>query len=407
MSAETAGRGTTYAEVFADREFRALWASQVISVVGDQVGRVAVSVLVFARTGSPALTAFVYALSFLPWVVGGPLLGGLADRCARRTVLLACDGLRAVLLAAMALPGLNLGVLVALLLAVEMAAAPYNAARAALLPDMLSGDRYVLGVAVQTMTAETGQLLGFLAAGGVVLAVSARGALLLDALSFLLSAVLVASGVRRRPPALHAEQRPSLWQDAGTGLQIVLSDPRLRRLALLAWVCAFYVVPEGLAVPLAHASGAGPGSAGLLLAANPAGTLIGSLVLGRYVAPELRLRLLTPLAVLSVAPLLACALRPPLPVTLALIVLSGLGSAYNLPASAAFVTELTPETRGRAIALVNTGMSVGQGLAIVLGGVAASHLSPFTVVAVAGGLGLLVVLGNGRAEEVAPMRSKQ
>lgn len=53
-----------------------LWLAEVLSLLGDQLARVALSVLVFDRTGSALLTGLVYGLSFLPALVAGPLLGG-------------------------------------------------------------------------------------------------------------------------------------------------------------------------------------------------------------------------------------------------------------------------------------------------------------------------------------------
>jgi len=62
----------TFGAVFAVPAFRVLWLAQVLSVVGDQLARVALSVLAFHRTGSPLLTGVVYALSYLPGLPGAP-----------------------------------------------------------------------------------------------------------------------------------------------------------------------------------------------------------------------------------------------------------------------------------------------------------------------------------------------
>jgi MFS family permease len=72
-----AGQGGS---LFGDREFRVLWLGGLISCVGDQFARVALSLIAFHQTGSAGLTAITYALTFLPSVLGGPLLGGLAAR---------------------------------------------------------------------------------------------------------------------------------------------------------------------------------------------------------------------------------------------------------------------------------------------------------------------------------------
>jgi hypothetical protein len=74
----------TFREVFADREFRAIWLAELASIAGDQFARVALTVIVFHRTGSPLLTALTYAASYLPWLIGGLFLSSLADSYPRR-----------------------------------------------------------------------------------------------------------------------------------------------------------------------------------------------------------------------------------------------------------------------------------------------------------------------------------
>ena len=87
------GRGN-FAEALRSVEFRALWLAEALSVLGDQVARVALALLVYARTSSAALTALTYALTFVPAVLGGVVLSGLADRFPRRTVIIVTDGSR-------------------------------------------------------------------------------------------------------------------------------------------------------------------------------------------------------------------------------------------------------------------------------------------------------------------------
>ena len=95
----------SYREVFAIREFRGLWSAQVLSYGGDQFAQVAIAILVYHRTNSPFLTALAYALTYLPPIIGGPFLSGLADLIPRRRVMIACDVTRAALVGLMAIPG--------------------------------------------------------------------------------------------------------------------------------------------------------------------------------------------------------------------------------------------------------------------------------------------------------------
>jgi MFS family permease len=134
-------RAATFREVFADREFRAIWLAEFASVAGDQFARVALTVLVYERTQSPLLTALTYAVSYLPWLVGSLFLSDLADSLPRRDVMVGADLGRMLLVAAMTLPGMPLWSLVLLLFAVTTLNAPFQGARSALRATILPGDR--------------------------------------------------------------------------------------------------------------------------------------------------------------------------------------------------------------------------------------------------------------------------
>src|SRR5262245_47552806 len=174
----------TYREVFAIGEFRTLWLAQVLSYIGDQLAQVALAVLVYHRTGSPLLTAVTYALTYLPPILGGPVLSGLADVFPRRTVMVVCDLLRAALIALMAIKAMPFAGLCTLVFLAVLLGAPFSAARAALLPDVLPGDTYVAGSAINNITHQASQMLGFLAGGALVAVVGTREALGLDAATF-------------------------------------------------------------------------------------------------------------------------------------------------------------------------------------------------------------------------------
>jgi MFS family permease len=381
----------TYRDVLGVAEYRTLLAAQVGSGIGDQMAKIALAILVFDRTSSPLLAALAYAVGYLPWLVGGPVLSPLADRLPRREVMVGCDLGRAVLLGAMALPGLPLPVLFALLLTASLLAPPFEAARAATLPDVLHGDLYVVGSALAGISFQLVQVIGFAVGGAVVALLGARGTLGLDAATFVVSALVIQSGVRRRPAA-DPTGRPTLVQDATEGARVVFGDPLLRAVLMLAWVgAAFTIVPEGLAVTYADSVGGGSVTTGFLTASMPAGVVLGAVLIGRFVAPARRLRLIVPLAVLAMAPLVLTAVHPPAVVAGLLWAASGFGMAFQLPANAAFVAAVPAASRGRAFGLAQSGLQLWQGVAIAAGGFAARSIHVELVVAGAGVLGLACV----------------
>jgi len=384
------------------REFRALFSTLVLSSVGDELARVALTVLVYQRTNSPLLSALTFGIGYLPWLLGGPVLSAIADRLPRHRVMIASDVLRALLVAAMAIPGMPLAALLALLLLVSLAAPPFDSARSALQADILDDDRYAVASSVTNVCVQLTQVVGFLLAGALVAAFSPAAALLFDAVTFLVSAIWLQVGLQRRPaPADTTGGRMSIWQDTVEGLRFIARTPRLRSIIAVLWVATlFALAPEGLAVPFATELGQGSTGVGILLAAAPLGITVGALVVGRWVAPARRDRLVVPLVLLSLVPLVAAGLiattAEPGPVAFGLVValmfIGGLGSAWTIPLNVSFVQAVPVAYRGRAFGVAVTGLAGVQGIGVMAAGALAEVLSPGGVVAVAGGIGVLAVV---------------
>jgi MFS family permease len=278
----------------------------------------------------------------------------------------------------------------------------FSAARSALIADVLPDDRYVLASALGNVTTQTGQVAGFAVGGILVGLLGARPALLIDAGTFLFSVALLAVRVRRRPAA-NGVSAPGFsgWRaQLAAGGHLVFGDPRLRTLLILSWLATYYIVPEGLAGPYVKRDlGEGSLGVGLLLAAQPAGVVIGGLLLTRLVPPARRLTLMVPLAAVALGPLVLIGLRPGLEISIALLVVAGLGASYQLVANATFVQTVSPTRRGQAYGLATAGLIAGQGLGIVGAGAIAEFAPPSAVIAGAGVLGLVTlaaVSGAGR-----------
>jgi hypothetical protein len=383
----------TFRDVWAYREFRALWAAQMLSVVGDQLARVALTLLVYDRTHSALLAAVTYVASVVPEFVSGVVLAGLADRWPRRDLMIACDIARAVLVAVMALPSVPVVGLVGLLFVVTLVGAPFNAARAALYPDILAGDTYVLGTAVTFTTAQAAQVAGF-GVGGVVVGIfGIHLSLAADALTFLLSAALTVAWVHRRPAAAQGTGHTGFSM---AGVRLVFGAAALRTPMLLGWLAAFTDVYEGVAVPLARELGGGAAATGVILASGALGTSVGAVAFSRFVGPQTRLRWMSPLAVAACALLAMFALRPGLAGALLILVASGGFCCYQLAANAAFVTAAPVDKRSQAFGVAQGGITLGQGTVMILAGAAATWLSPAVVIAGVGGLGALAALAIAR-----------
>jgi MFS family permease len=389
----SASAGARFGLALRNGEFRSLWFADTVSAIGSQVSRVALSLLVYSETGSALASAAIFALTFLPTLLGGALLSGLADRLPRRGLMIGIDVTRAVLVATMALPFMSLPVTASLVFVSVLLDSPFRAAQTALLPAVLEGEAYEVGMALRTITTQAAQLVGYGLGGLLVAWTSPRVGLAVDAVTFAVGAATVWLGVRPRevPPRerQHAGAVRDYLRGTTAAASLILRSPSLRIFVSLALLSGVYVVPEGLAAPYAASIGAGDAAVGLLMACDSAGSAFGAWLLIRVVPEGFRHRSMAAMAVLPGLILVPMLLHPSLWVTVALWTLAGIFSVFQIPASVAFVRGVPDSSRGQAMGLVISAMLTAQGVGVLLGGLVAEATEPvdsIVVFAVAGAL---------------------
>jgi MFS family permease len=370
---DQADRPATFREVLESGEFRALYVASVLSWFGDYVARAAVTALVYRQTGSVAASAATFAISYLPWLGFGPILAAIAERYSYRRTMILADLIRMCLIAMVAIPRMPVGGMIALLFVTSLCNPPFDAARSALLAKILDGDRYVVGLTLQTTSYQIAQIAGYLSGAGLS-AVDARGALLFNAATFGVSACLVAVWIAPRPPALAPEDRTHLLRETADGLRVVFGSPVLRAVAIVVFMSAlFAVVPEGLGAAWAARLSTDPAiqgwAQGAIMIANPVGYVIGGLIVGRLFSPSSRQRVIPVFAVAVPASLVPALIGPPIAGVVAISLLCGFAAAGLLPpANGLFVQALPNAYRARAFGVMKSGLQVLQGLAVLVTG---------------------------------------
>jgi predicted MFS family arabinose efflux permease len=323
-------------ELLRDRSLRALLAAEVISTTGAQMTWVALPWFVLVTTGSATRMSVVMgaelvglALLGLP---GGRLLGRLG---ARRTMIL-CDAARAPIM--LVIPvlhwsgGLSFGVLLAVAFALGAFAAPYFAAQKVIVPELLGeGEQQVTDANALFQAANrTTILLGPVLAGVLIGVIGATSVLVVDAATYVVSVLLVAVFVPRRPPA---EQEPEDRQ-IRAGLRFLARDPLLRvwwpafALGDAAWTAFFVTVP----VLVLDRFGHHPAIVGWLIASFGVGAVVGNVLAFRYLTQRFDgLSIFTTFIVFQVAPLWLLWLPVPAVVLSATIFAAGIGNGLVNP----------------------------------------------------------------------------
>ncbi len=397
MTDRLASGAAQYRAVLGNSELVALLAARLLSGIGDQLARVVLALYILERSdGNALLSATVLAVSYIPSTFGFAFLGSLADRFPRRSVMLWADLARALIVTVLAIAvarDANFAA-VLLLLVAETFSAPALSARSSLLPDAArSPIEYQAVVGLGTTFEQVVQVLGFLLAGLALGVTSAGWVLLFNALTFLISYLIVLAFVAPRPAAAAAGTSVRrMMQDAQSGLRTIVKTRAIRGVVFLLWgSAALLVATDAVALPYAADAGAPPWAATALLAATPAGAAVGALLVARL-PMERQVRLIFPLAIASMVPLLATAAEPPVPATIVLWSINGLFQGYVVTLMALSV-QLTPEDRrGRVFGMAGAGFNGMAIVGLVSLGAVAERTSPAAAVVLAGAVGMSIVV---------------
>jgi Major Facilitator Superfamily len=366
-------------------------------MTGNIAAEVALSILIYERTGSALLSALVFVATFLPYAVGGTLFSSLADRFPARRVLVGCDLASGALIAVMLVRGAPVWALLTLLVGIGLIAPVFQGARAASLSRLLPGELFALGRSLLRLVSQSAVLLGFTVGGLLVAAIGPHWLLAADAISFGLSAVMIGFATPYVPANASGGRATigALARASAAGLQYVFTDPRLRWLVPLSWLAALFASSiDGIAVAYSAQVGVEAAAAAALFAAAAVGTVLGELLVSRL-TPTTRRRLLMPLALLTQLPNLGFVAVPPIWLGSVLIGVSGLGFAYNQAVDPLILAATDDSLRGRLFTVQSSGLMAVQGIGIAIAGAVSTVLAPSVVITGAAALGIVTIVTVG------------
>lgn len=272
-------------------DFMKLWAGQTVSELGSVVTRTAVPLVALLVLGAgPTEMALLVVAASLAVLLVGLFAGAWVDRVRRRPVLIAADAVRAVLLfsipAAYIANALRMEQLYVVVFLEGCLGAVFDAAYPAYVPSLIGVERVVEGNSKLATSSSLAEIGGPGIGGGLVQLIGAPLAILVDAVSFVVSAVsllLIRSPEPARPPRLG---QSAMRHEIAEGLQLVRRHPVLVPLTLRSVIAhvagSFYGVLYTLyLIDDLHLS---PLLLGIVVSAGGVGSLVGSLFASRVIA---------------------------------------------------------------------------------------------------------------------------
>jgi MFS family permease len=370
--------------------FRRLWLARTVSHVGDGVSLVALVLLVQREQGTGKAVGALLLASSLPRLLG-PFAGVVADRVEQRALMVLCDLGNAAIFAAIGAFRPTFGALLALVAASSVLDTLFNPAGRSSVPSLVEEGQLLQANAWMGTSLNLQVALGSLLGGALVAAVGVRGALLVDAASFVLSAALLIG-----LPALRAERggAPAGFLAVGReGLAYAWRTRVVRTFLLVLFLgVAFAAVDNVALVFLVRDSlGGGPLAFGLVAGAFGVGMIGASAVLSIRRTTIAVATLLIAAWVMSGIGTIATGLAPAIAVAAAAQAVGGLGNGLENIAADTLIQRAVPRPMlGRVFGLVQTAAFGGSTLAYAAGGFLLDLTSTRVVFLVAGS-GILLV----------------
>jgi MFS family permease len=272
--------------VWRNADFRLVWTGQALSELGNGVSQLAYPLLMLTLTGSPTATGLLLAVRALPYLLFGLFAGALVDRWDRRRTMIVCDLGRMVNMATIPAALLLWRLTPAHLIVTGFVGGVFyvffNAAEGACLPNVVRREQLTAAVSAQkTAQSAVGVVSG--AIGGALLQISRGLPFLVDAVSFLGSAICIVL-VRRpfRRPDDQPRSRTTLRQDVAEGIRWVVRQPVLRVIVVVVALLQVAISAVALVViVVARDAGASSATIGLMYSALGVGGVIGALLAPR------------------------------------------------------------------------------------------------------------------------------
>ena len=263
--------------------FLKLWAAETVSGFGSQVTIVALPLLAaLTLDASPLQMGLLSAAGTAPFLLIGLLVGVLVDRVRRIPLLVASDLARAALLAGIPVAWmfgwLNMGLLYTVALGTGVFTVVFEVAAMSLLPALVGRKNLVEGNGKLEASRSLAQVGGPGISGWLVGLFGAPLTILLDAISYLASAVFLVRLKIPEEPSSSGSRRPAL-QDVLEGLRVVFTHRLLRPLVLCSTTHSFFgfVFLSVYVLYLTDDLGLGPATVGLVFALGGVGALLGAL----------------------------------------------------------------------------------------------------------------------------------
>jgi MFS family permease len=186
-------------------DFRRLWIAQTVSIVGDKINQVALSIMVYRATGSAAQMGIVFAITFLPAALFGLVAGPLVDRWDRRRTMMVADLARACLVIAIPfVVPLGMWAVYALAFSSATVSLFFEPSRMALVPAVVEHDELMAANSLDMTTSSIAELLGIGFAGALVAGIGPSPAFFVDGATFVVSAMFVFAVRHRAVPRVVA-----------------------------------------------------------------------------------------------------------------------------------------------------------------------------------------------------------
>lgn len=397
--------GTSIFSPLKNRDYRKLFFGQVFSDIGSWFDFLALQALIVYTWNLGPLANAAQVITFaIPWVIVGPFAGVWADRLPRRTLMIACDLLRALIVVGLIFAP-NFYVLLVLIFLKSSVSALFDPARQGAIRMTVPEEELLQAVSLSTLVNNATKVIGPLLGGAVIAFGGVRAPFIVELVCFLISALFLAGlpALENEPKTQHdaetneqkAPQKSGFWTEFREGWQHIRSRRMLYVSIVLASIYMFITFfYEGQISQWVNALGEDVTAYGMIVSAIGFGTVVGSLIIGQWTSWKHNpLQFMTLTGILSGFFLIVLGLGGRGDIQLPLYAWWLICFSWGMTASSTFIpysyviqTETPKELMGRVSSVSGALMSFNMMIAPLIGSSLMHTLGVGTVFGLAGAL---------------------
>lgn len=242
-----------YKTLKTQKQYLKIIGSNIVNRFGDSIDLIAFTWLVYELTHSPLWSTIIFGINFIPTMFIQPFAGAFVEKLKKRNIMVLCDIIRGITVASVALLYLSNSLTPWYLIFVTLINSSVEAFRVpagmAIVPRLLDQEYYEKGIALNSSTSRAMELVGTGCAGFIIATLGIHSAILIDAITFILSALIISTIKYKEKVADTTQDNSNYLQTLKEGITYIKNSEIILLITIIGASLNFFLTPFNSFLP--------------------------------------------------------------------------------------------------------------------------------------------------------------